>query len=444
MPDLRRTLPLVTSFCLSVALLLSLQTFAPAAWAQELKASDKLKWYRGNMHTHSLWSDGDDYMEQVAKWYSDNGYQFVVFTEHDILANKERWIDTEKNKGGRLAFEKLQKQSPEGWVETREKNGRQEVRLKKFSEVCERFNRPGNFLLLQGQEITSSLGKIPVHFNATNLAEFFPPRQGDTIAEIIQNNVDAFAAIRDRSKRPMMIHVNHPNFGQAITAEDLMQIRGAHFFELYNGHPFVKNSGTKTNASSERLWDIANTWRATEFRLPLLYGLATDDCHDYHKTVTAAAEPGRGWVFVLSEDLSAEKLIEAMEKGRFYASNGVRLKQIVLTASELRVEVEPEKAVKYVVEFVGTRLGFDPKHKPILGRDGKPIRATERYSADVGAVLAKVEGNRASYKFKGDEIYVRARITSTRPHPNPAESGDFETAWTQPQLGPGAKQKTKK
>ncbi len=444
MPVPRSVLCLISTVCVVMALTFGLGTGAPTASGEELKAAGKLKWYRGNMHTHSLWSDGDDYPEQVAAWYQERKYQFVVFTDHDVVANRERWIDIEKSKGGRIAFEKLVKNSPEGWIETRHRNNREEVRLKKLSEVGERLNRPGEFLVLQGQEITSSLGKIPVHLNAMNLTEMFPPRSGESVAEILQNNVDAFNALRKRGGRPMLVHVNHPNFGQAITAEDLMQLRGTNLFELYNGHPFVKNSGTKINASTERIWDIANTWRATEYQLPLLFGLATDDCHDYHNTVSPAAEPGRGWVVVLADELSPDKLIASMEKGQFYASTGVRLKQINTGSTEMRVEVESDKSVKYVIEFVGTRRGFDARHRPIVNKDGKPVRSTERYSGDVGAVLAKVDGNRATYRFKGDEIYVRARITSTRPHPNPSESGDFETAWTQPYLGPGSTQSAAK
>jgi len=42
--------------------------------------------------------------------------------------------------------------------------------------------------------------------------------------------------------------------------------------------------------------------------------------------------------------------------------------------------------------------------------------------------------NPAIYKFKGDELYIRAKIISSRKHPNPYAEGDFEMAWTQPIL----------
>src|SRR5438874_1811301 len=28
------------------------------------------RWWKGNLHTHTLWSDGDDYPEMVVDWYA--------------------------------------------------------------------------------------------------------------------------------------------------------------------------------------------------------------------------------------------------------------------------------------------------------------------------------------------------------------------------------------
>jgi hypothetical protein len=57
---------------------------------------------------------------------------------------------------------------------------------------------------------------------------------------------------------------------------------------------------------------------------------------------------------------------------------------------------------------------------------------TRRYSEGVGVVLAEVKGNLAIYTLKGDEIYVRAKVISSKLQENPYAAGDFETAWVQP------------
>ena len=111
--------------------------------AQTLQAAGPLKWYRGNLHTHSLWSDGDDYLEAIALWYREHNYDFLGFTDHNVLADKERWIDVEKSKGKQQAFDKLKQKFPNGWVEERMSDGKLETRLKMFREVADRFNEPG-------------------------------------------------------------------------------------------------------------------------------------------------------------------------------------------------------------------------------------------------------------------------------------------------------------
>lgn len=412
---------------------------------QTLQATGEMKWYRGNLHTHSLWSDGDDYLESIALWYREHGYDFLCFTDHNVLANKERWIDVDKSKGMQQAFDKLKEKFAGDWVEQRTtldkktKEDRLETRLKTFREVSDRFNEPGNFLLIQGEEVSDAFQKFPVHMNATNLKELVVPRHGASVAETIQNNTDALIAQRERTGQPMIIHLNHPNFGFGVTAEDLMRIRGENFFEVYNGHPGVHNSGTKEHASTERIWDIINTFRLSELQLPPLFGLGTDDGHAYHNIPSRGSEPGRGWCMVLANALTPESLIAAMEAGRFYASSGVTLERVTSSNERLEVAVKADPGVKYTIEFIGTRRGFDRKSEPVLDSEGKEIRATRRYSDDIGKEFARAEGTSASYRFTGDEIYVRARITSSRQHPNPSEVGEFERAWTQPALGPAAK-----
>ena len=66
---------------------------------------------------------------------------------------------------------------------------------------------------------------------------------------------------------------------------------------------------------------------------------------------------------------------------------------------------------------------------------GDPAAKTlphRRYSRDIGTVLAEVTGNNPAYVLKGDEIYVRAKIISSKPKENGSVAGEFETAWTQP------------
>ena len=403
--------------------------------AHVLQADSNKQWYRGNLHTHSLWSDGDNYLEMIADWYQTHDYDFLCFTDHNLLATrKDRWVDISKKKTGADALGKLKKRFPD-WVEERQVEGRTEVRLKTFTEVSAKLAVPGEFLLIQGEEITDRFGRAPIHMNATNIQSAIPPLHGESVYETMQNNINAVIAQSERTKQPILMHLNHPNFGYGVTAEDLMRVRGEQFFEVYNGHPGVNNSGDELHASCERMWDIILTKRLAELDLPVMYGLGTDDGHNYHNIPSRASEPGRGWVEVLAAELTPRALIEAMERGDFYSSSGVKLKRVSSSTTELTVVVAPEQGVSYKIEFIGTRKGYDKSSKPVLDKNGKEVVATRIYSKDMGRVFATVEGTVGTYQLTKDDIYVRAVVTSTKKHPNPSQIDEFERAWVQPAVG---------
>jgi hypothetical protein len=47
----------------------------------------KVRWYKGNLHTHTLNSDGDTSPEEVTRWYKDRGYNFLLLSDHNRLTD---------------------------------------------------------------------------------------------------------------------------------------------------------------------------------------------------------------------------------------------------------------------------------------------------------------------------------------------------------------------
>jgi hypothetical protein len=168
-----------------------------------------------------------------------------------------------------------------------------------------------------------------------------------------------------------------------------------------------------------------------------MYGVATDDAHEYTQWGLRRVNPGRGWVMVRAPRLTPDTITAAMKRGDFYNSTGVTLRRLDVGANAIELEVLAEPGVDYLIEFIGTRRGADLGGvSPAAAPADSPGRQTQRYGDDVGAVLESVKGVRARYDVKGDEIYVRARVTSSRLHPNPFAAGDREMAWTQPLVVP--------
>lgn len=403
---------------------------------ETLAAENPFQWYRGNIHTHTLWSDGDDYPEMVALWYKDHGYAFLAFSDHNTLQRQDRWIDVVENAGGQKAFDKLKARFPQDWIEERTNDKqRQEVRLKTLDEITKEVGVPGKFLLIQGEEISDDFQHVPIHMNATNLKELIPPMGGESFYDVMQRNTDALVAQRERTGQPMMIHLNHPNFKYGITAEDLARVRGENFFEIYNGHTMVNNDGDEDHASAERIWDIILTQRIAVLHMPLIWGVATDDGHNYHDIPSRGNEPGRGWISVLARSLSPAEIIKSMERGWFYASTGVTVDRFAVSRHGIDVRVHPQEGVEFTIDFIGTRSGFDADSEPVVTPRRNAIRTTRRYSNDIGRVLKTYTGTRATYDFGTNDLYVRARVTSTKKHPNPSTPDEYERAWCQPVRG---------
>jgi hypothetical protein len=371
--------------------------------------SENQQWQKGNLHTHSFWSDGNDFPEMIIQWYKNQGYQFIALSDHNTIAKQERWYELSKRDIENKVLEKYENAYGD-WVETQTDSTGVRVRLKTFDEYRSKLEEPGRFLIIKSEEVTSSYEKKPIHINVTNIQEKIEPVKGSSVVEIMQKTLDLVHAQREKLGIPMFAHINHPNFGYGISTEDLKKLNGERFFELYNGHPAVNNAGNDEYDSTEIMWDLVNIHYLDQGK-PLLYGIATDDSHHYHNFTADLSNTGRGWVMVNSKKLETSSLIEAMEKGDFYASTGITFKKYVVTKNQIRVEVEPEQGVHYEILFLGYKDG------------GEAVETLER-----------IEDTKGSYTFQDNDLFVRVKITSDALKESPPNTQETKQAWTQPFL----------
>lgn len=303
----------------------------------EVPAPQSGRWFKGNTHSHTLESDGDSPPEVVATWYKSHGYQFLVLSDHNVFTDPRRLAHL---------------------VDT-------------------------TFLLIPGEELTSSFEKKPVHVNGLNLPGLIEARTDSTLVGTIQKNVDA---VREAQGVP---HINHPNFRWAFGYEELRQIRNDKLFEIWNGHPLVHNLGGGDDESLEDVWDRLLTDGKR------LYGIAVDDAHHFQgEFAPERSNPGRGWVVVRADRLDPNLLVSAMEEGHFYASTGVELDGVRVEPTRLTIAIRQRGDFRYTTEFIGRG----------------------------GRVLARTAANPASYELRGNEGYVRARVRDSMGY----------VAWVQP------------
>lgn len=321
---------------LFAAFMFSLQGQSPAGYDQ---GTEELHWYKGNTHTHTLNSDGDSFADEVVRWYREHGYNFLFITDHDYLTEVDVLNDL--------------------------------------------YGVEGRYLVIKGDEVSDRCDNKPIHLNALNPAYNVLPQGGETVVETLQNNIDAIRAASG------LVHINHPNFIWAITAEDLKKVENCVLLEIYNGHPAVNNLGGGGFPSVEQMWDdVLSSGK-------LMYGLGVDDAHVFRQPDNrGAARPGQAWAMVRAKELSVNAILKSLEQGDFYSSTGVELSDYKTDAKGIRINIKEREHFKYRVLFIGNE----------------------------GKVLKEEISNPAIYRFSGDEKYVRAKILDS----------NGNVAWTQP------------
>jgi hypothetical protein len=307
--------------------------------ARSAQSTAETRWFKGNLHAHTLNSDGDSTPDEVVRWYREHGYDFLVLTDHNFLTGVE-------------GLNLMQ-------------------------------GAPGKFLVVKGEEVTGRSGEKPIHVNGFEVGQLVEPPAAGTVVETVQRMVDGIRAVGG------VPSVNHPNFGWAITADELAEVQRTNLFEIYNGHPMVNNLGGAGVPGLEEVWDrLLSSGR-------LIYGIAVDDAHHFKRPWDPmASTPGHGWVFVRTDRLEPRALVDALDRGDFYSSTGVVLDTIDATPADVRVAVRPTSWSKYRVQFIGRN----------------------------GRVLQESTTTEASYRPRGDEGYVRVKVIES----------NGGVAWTQP------------
>jgi hypothetical protein len=173
----------ISRLLVPVALLFA---FASPAQAQEPV------WYKGNTHAHTVLSGhGDTSPEEVAQWYLDRGYHFLILSEHN------RFIRPDS------------------------------VELPR--------HRRRDFI--PGEEVT---GHQVIHTTAMNIRALVDWRADHAEKhQIIQSHVDSTILA---GGTPIL---NHPNFEWAVEADDVRPVRRLHLSSSTTGIRMCITSETR-------------------------------------------------------------------------------------------------------------------------------------------------------------------------------------------------------
>jgi hypothetical protein len=255
-----------------------------------------VRWFKGNTHTHTTNSDGNELPRRVVRWYQDNNYNFVVLTDHGIRT-EIRTLDTDPN---------------------------------------------DDFLVIAGEEVTDSFENRPAHLCAINPDSVVDARHGKSMTDTLQNDVDAIRAVGG------LPQINHPNWRWSFTDREMAPLKEVRLFEVYNFNKDCNNFAAGGYAGMEEIWDRLLS------RGLVFFGVASDDTHSYlGDFLPQKASPGKGWVMVRAGELTPTAVVRALESGDFYSTCGVLLDDVRADDHQYVVKIQPQGTAKYTTFFIG-------------------------------------------------------------------------------------------
>jgi hypothetical protein len=281
---------------------------------------------KGQLHAHTGASeDSETEPAEAAAWYAARGYDFVVFTDHNVVTEIP---------------------APPGLMLLRG------VELTQNYATCTPRPEPGDACLLHVNALLVGRHPEPI---------LFPPGEGEPRAELYARAVEVGLALGG------LVQLNHPNFHRSADAPTLVALarRGLAFVEVANNAVDSGNEGDARHPSTDAIWDAALARGARVF------GTASDDAHHYRDAARVRALGGvaytgdRGFVMVRAEK-RPEAIRAALAAGDFYGSTGVIFdcvdlsrEAIVVTArGEVTFEVIGDGAV--IHRAAGSALRFEP------------------------------------------------------------------------------------
>ena len=302
-------------------------------------------WLRGTTHVHAAPSgDSAEPVDGVVRWYEIHGYDFIVLTDHNRVTTVE----------------------PAPQQQLLVIPG---IELTHNRKDCE---PPGD-----------ESGNCRIHVNALGVTgrpvgklEWTDYSERGRVALYQRAYATAYGL------GASVVQINHPQYYWGMTPEVLIAIsKNAHLIEIANQQFTKWNVGDAKWLSVEALWDAALTQGVT------LWGVATDDAHDYRIDGGGKYPAGGGWVMVKARR-DPPAILAALAAGRFYSSTGVILSRAERVGDELVVDVTPDTPNQHTITFI-------ENGKTVATVNGLSAKRVIPWAGYVRAVITRDDGKQA-------------------------------------------------
>ena len=293
--------------------------------------SNEGKFYKANLHSHTVLSDGKLTPEEVKEEYKSRGYSVVAYTDHDIFIPHD-----ELNDENFLALHGFE-------VELNERHTYPGIATIKTCHICNVAVEPDNLTQPLGDPFYAYVGHAKEHIDEVKKGgESYRRRySGEGVSEMMKTFRDA----------GFFVTYNHPTWSQERYPE-YTSYHGMHAMEIMNG----SSDSIHYDEYNPRVYD--DILHASE----RIYCIGADDNH-------SRADIGIAFTVINAEKLDYRTVTRALLDGNFYASEGPEIYE--LTYEDGKIRIKCSEAEKIICTYDIRKAGG------AVAKDGVPVTEAE-------------------------------------------------------------------
>lgn len=288
----------------------------------------KGKFYKANMHSHTVISDGKLTAEEMKSAFLEKGYSIVAFTDHEIMIPHTELADGE--------FLPITAYEIQLCDRSRIGNCNKRYHLNVYSPD------PDRYLSKTYCKKDAMWGNIVNHFTDEMAAAGLPERQYSK--EFAQKIIDM------ANEEGMLVSYNHPVWSRH-NYPDYSGLKGLWGVEWYNNE--CERMGYLD--STQPIIDLLSEGER-------VFPLATDDNHSLESSFG-------GWIWVKAKRLDYPTIFEALKKGDFYSSNGPQIKSLYIEDNTVKIKTSAAARISLITD---RRITVSKN-----AQDGKMLREAE-------------------------------------------------------------------
>jgi hypothetical protein len=274
----------------------------------------KAIWLKGNIHSHTLFSDGSLTPEEMKEAYVHHGYDFLAVTDHDVYTDTRKLTDAK-------------------------------------------------FTMLQGFELWANAPDdkdIHINFLWADHIDGIADKQVLHLPERTGGQTTAFCY--KMKEKGAYIQLNHPHWSM-LNSSEIGDENPYDAVEVINyGTDWLENTGNGSVFWSEMLYRGVRLW-----------GGGGDDNHNHKEIDSMYSDSFGGFTVVKATDRSPEAIMRAMKSGSFYTSTGPSIYDFYVEDGMVHVVCSPcekifisgqgrpyqRKLGRFVTEFVTPLKGSE-------------------------------------------------------------------------------------